>query len=573
MTFKQLSIFVFAFVLISPSLFGQQGISEAEKNEALFIDATMLLVLDKYEEANKIFLGLLKDDKTNSTLNFQISRCFLGLNNKNEGLEYARKAVLNDKKNTFYYEYLIDLLLEEGMLEEASIYAKDLSVLEPQKDLYFTHWMSILSHREEYDQVLDAIDLRINDLGSSPDLLLKRAGTLLKLGKPKKAENTLLSAVDDFPKESEIPIQLIAFYLDQGNPQQIKSSISKFKNTFPDKINMLVEIPGIGIYLDDNNSSSSNPLVSVIRSDQFSLDQKIKEIIPLLTNFVEGNDQEAKILLNELITILEDSYPSDPKVQSIKGDIHFYSNEYNTAIIAYENCLSVRKNLLAVWDHLLFSYLNDGQTKKLLERSDDALLYFPNQSIIWYYYCLGLIENHKYEDAIYEIDSYEYLINGNLQQILNASILKARAYLGLGQIDKGIKEIEAAETIQIEAGIKEPNRNPYLDIYKLILLAEDKANNKEALKLSKQLESYSNNALYQYAKAKCLVQNNDLETALQSIEFAIASSYPNPADFFELKGDILLEKGDLILAKEAFQIAIEKNGNVDRINTKLNRLN
>lgn len=569
MTIKQVLIISGLLFLQAIDLSSQNGISEEEKKEALFIEGTMLLVLSKHEEANTIFLKLLKEDKENATLNFQISRCYLELNKKTEGLEYARKAVRFDTQNTFFLEQLIDLLLDEGMLNEATAYAEQLYMLEPQNDLYFDHWISILAHQESYDALLTAIQGKIENFGASPDLLLKLAGTQLKMGKAKKAVNTLENALDQFPKEVEVHLQLIAFYADKNDLTNTQKGIEQFLSQFPEKEEALLNIPGVGRLMNKTNKED-NPLSSMMRSTQISLDQKIKAAIPYLTAFVNEQDLRAKQILKDVLPDLEEQYPNNPKVQAIKGDLYFYSNEFKEAITAYESCLNNKKNLLAVWEHLLYSYYHNSQINKLIERGEDALLYFPNQSAIWYYYCLGLVENNKIDDALYEIEGYSYLLEGNLQQTINAHILKARCLLAQGAFNDAIQELEKGSQAEKKAGIT--SGNPYLDIYKLIVLSEDPNKKAESLKLSKKLETLSELALYQFAKAKSLNQNDKLEEALISIDSALLGEHPVTGEFHELKGDILFKSNNLELAKQAYEIALKKNGNLNRINTKLNRL-
>lgn len=569
MTIKQFLFISGILCFLSVDLSGQEGASKAEKSEASFIEGTMLLVLDKYEEANTIFLKLLKEDKQNATLNFQISRCYLGLDKKVEGIEFARKAAQLDPNNTYFFEKLVDLLLDEGMLSEATVYAEKLYLLAPQNDLYFNHWISILAHQESYEALTDAIQGKMDSYGASPDLYLKLAGTQMKMGKYKKAENTMNRALEEFPKESEVHLQLIAYYADRNEDSKAKDAIDRFLVDFPQKEKYLFEIPKVN-NLINGTLESNNPLVAIINAPQLSLDQKIKEIIPYLTAFVNEQNTDAKQVLMEIIDDLESQYPDEPKVKAIKGDLYFYAENYKQAINAYEDCLNYKKNLLAVWEHLLYAYYHTGNIKTMLKRADDALLYFPNQAAIWYYYTLSLVENHQYEDALYEIDGYTYLISGNLQQTINAHILKSRCYLAQNQPDKALAEIDAGIEAENKAGISKGN--PYLEIHQLIILAEDPSKKTEAKKLSLKLDNLNSIALYQYAKAKSLLQNDEANDALQAINVALSGKHPVTGDFYELKGDILLKLDQKDLAQKAYMLAIEKNGNPNRINLKLNRL-
>ena len=569
MTIKQFLFISGILCFLSVDLSGQEGASKAEKSEASFIEGTMLLVLEKYEEANTIFLRLLKEDKQNATLNFQISRCYLGLDKKVEGIEFARKAAQLDPNNTYFFEQLVDLLLDEGMLSEATVYAEKLYLLEPQNDLYFNHLISILAHQESYEALTDVIQGKIDTYGASPDLYLKLAGTQMKMGKYKKAENSMNRALEEFPKELEVHVQLIAYYADRNEDSKAKDAIDRFLVDFPQKEKYLFEIPKVG-KLINGASESDNPLAAIINAPQLSLDQKIKEIIPYLTAFVNEQNTDAKQILMEIIDDLESQYPEEPKVKAIKGDLYFYAEDYKQAINAYEDCLNYKKNLLAVWEHLLYAYYHTENVKTMLERADDALLYFPNQAAIWYYYALSLVENHQYEDALYEIEGYTYLISGNLQQTVNAHILKSRCYLAQNQLDKALGEIDAGIEVENKAGISKGN--PYLAIYQLIILAEDPSKKTEAKKLSLKLDNLNSIALYQYAKAKSLLQNDEANDALEAINIALTGKHPVTGDFHELKGDIHLKLDQKDLAQKAYLLAIEKNGNPNRINLKLNRL-
>ncbi len=549
--------------LFSNDLLAQERSTDAGKKEGQFIEATTLLVLEKYESSKSILIGLLKEDKENAAIHFQISRCFEGLTEHQEALDYARNAVKFDAKNTHYYEHLIDLIISYGSMSEAIVYAERLSQLEPQNKFYFDNWMALLVSQENYKAVLTALENRAKQLGDSPELLLQMAGTKMKLGQIKQAEASMLEAQKQFPKEPEISIQLIAFYLSLNEVKEARKQVNQFNQKFPYKEKDLYEIPNIELIFNEKIDSSDNPLSQLMQSP-IELDQKIQAMLPYLTALTE-EDPTAKQILMEVLPILEEQYPGDPKIASIKGDIYFYSNDFAVAAQAYERCLESKKNLLAVWEHLLYSYWAIGQFEQQINQAEDALFYFPNQAVIWYYYCLGLSELHRYDQALMEMNNYGFLIQGNKQQLFTTTLLKLNIFIQKEKID------EAKEALVTLKNILQDHPDVIIAEIKLLTLQKNGA--KKALELANKSDALDYLPEFLAAQAKAFLVNDKLTEAEASINQALESSSNHKGAMLEIKGDILLVMGQKSAAKQIYQEALAFNGYTIRIQSKLNKIN
>ena len=556
----------FLFVLLtlcSSDLFAQERSTDAGKKEGQFIEATTLLVLEKYESSKSILIGLLKEDKQNAAIHFQISRCFEGLSKHQEALDYARNAVKFDSKNTYYYEHLIDLIVAYGSMSEAIVYAEKLSQLEPQNQFYFDNWMALLVNQENYKAILTALENRAKQLGDSPELLLQMAGTKMKLGQVKQAEAAMLEAQKQFPKEPEISIQLIAFYLSLNEVKEAQKQVNQFNQKFPYKEKDLYEIPKIELIFNEKSDSSDNPLSQLMQSP-IDLDQKIQAILPYLTALTE-EDPKAKQILLEVLPILEEQYPSDPKITSIKGDIYFYSNAFTAAAKAYERCLESKKNLLPVWEHLLYSYWSIGQFEQQIKQAEEALFYFPNQAVIWYYYCLGLSELHRYDEALMEMNNYSFLLQGNKQQLFSTTLLKLNIFIQQEKID------EAKEALEILKNMVQGH--PDVIIAEIKLLTIQKNGAKKALELVNKSNDLAYLPEFLAAQAQTFLVNDKLSEAEVSINQALERSSNHKGAMLEIKGDILLAKGQKSEAKQIYQDALTFSGYTNRIQSKLNKIN
>ena len=556
----------FLFVLLtfcSSDLFAQERSTDAGKKEGQFIEATTLLVLEKYESSKSILIGLLKEDKQNAAIHFQISRCFEGLSEHQEALDYARNAVKFDSKNTHYYEHLIDLIVAYGSMSEAIVYAEKLSQLESQNQFYFDNWMALLVSQENYKAILTALENRVKQLGDSPELLLQMAGTKMKLGQIKQAEAAMLEAQKQFPKEPEISIQLIAFYLSLNEVKEAQKQVNQFNQKFPYKEKDLYEIPNIELIFNEKSDSSDNPLSQLMQSP-IDLDQKIQAMLPYLTALTE-EDPKAKQILLEVLPILEEQYPSDPKITSIKGDIYFYSNDFAAAAKAYERCLESKKNLLPVWEHLLYSYWSIGQFEQQIKQAEEALFYFPNQAVIWYYYCLGLSEVHRYDEALVEMNNYSFLLQGNKQQLFSTTLLKLNIFIQQEKIE------EAKEALEILKNMVQGH--PDVIIAEIKLLAIQKNGAKKALELVNKSNDLAYLPEFLAAQALAFLVNDKLSEAEVSINQALERSSNHKGTMLEIKGDILLAKGQKLEAKQIYQEALTLNGYTNRIQSKLNKIN
>ena len=543
----------------------QAEVGEKAKEEARFIDGSTQLILENYEEAKNIFQSLHKADKNNSAICFQLSRSLNGLKLKREALDFARKTVTLDATNPYYFEYLIDLLLEEGQLEDAKVYAEQLYLIEPSKDSYFNNWMSILNAIEDYQGILDALDQKIKTQGSTHDLLLKKAGMYLRLNKPKKAEESLSLAEQKYPKEPEVGIQYIAFLFSQGKDSKAEEKVDQFLLRFPAKKGALMEIPSVKNYLIPESESQSNPILLIVEASNLDLDQKIKTLIPYLTKLANGAESRLTNNFLEALPKLESQHPQEAKVYAISGDVYFFAEQYDKAVQAYENCLSLKKNILPVWDNLLYAQYQLGNKQTMLTQAENALDYFPNQALIWHYYCLALLTNHRYEDAIYELDSYSFLIQTDKFQQFNAYTIKCQALFELGQYQKAQEALNMAKQLNPDDAL--------VRIMDLRLDAQDLSSIKEVKKSLEQNTELKNHPTYILALADVLIADKQYDEAELRLKEALNEKRNNNSLLLEKLADALALKGDKNQAMEIYQDALNQGGYKTRIQSKLNKLN
>ena len=345
--------------------------------------------------------------------------------------------------------------------------------------------------------------------------------------------------------------------------KEAQKQVNQFNQKFPYKEKDLYEIPKIELIFNEKSDSSDNPLSQLMQSP-IDLDQKIQAMLPYLTALTE-EDPKAKQILLEVLPILEEQYPSDPKITSIKGDIYFYSNDFAAAAEAYERCLESKKNLLPVWEHLLYSYWSIGQFEQQIKQAEEALFYFPNQAVIWYYYCLGLSELHRYDEALMEMNNYSFLLQGNKQQLFSTTLLKLNIFIQQEKIE------EAKEGLEILKNMVQGH--PDAIIAEIKLLAVQKNGAKKALELANKSNDLAYLPEFLAAQAQAFLINDKLSEAEVSINQALEGSSNHKGAMLEIKGDILLAKGQKLEAKQIYQEALTFNGYTNRIQSKLNKIN
>ncbi|MBK8721002.1 MAG: tetratricopeptide repeat protein [Saprospiraceae bacterium] len=410
----KLIISIFLLVNILSGSFAQnKRLSKEEVDmEEAFVNAKNLVLRGKTDDAKKAFADLLKKDKTNPNIAYELARIEFLEGSDELALRHAQIAA-SDKSNSWFQLLLADILQKMGNLKAAAGVYEQLTITNPIEKDYYYNMAECYEKMEDFPNALLAYDKCEKNNNADITTIKKKQLIYLKTGKPDLAIVELKKLVDLHPSNTEYKHFLATLYEKVGKEDLAQNVYKEILAINPSDAKASLAI--INKNADKNNPGSYlATLKPLFQKKEVSLDLKIKELIPIAQTVADKNDQELANKALELTSILHEVHPNDPKVFAIEGDLLYYSGKSADALKSYHKVIELNKSILPVWSQLLQIYSEQKKYAELYQYAENALDYFPNQAIIHYYDGLANIGLNKLADATNSLKTAINLTNKNL---------------------------------------------------------------------------------------------------------------------------------------------------------------
>jgi tetratricopeptide (TPR) repeat protein len=536
--------FVFFFHLLSHS---QTGLLTFDEK---LIEAKKWCLIGNYEKALSEFLQLAKESQDEPQICFELARVYDVLKQEEKALEWARKAHFKESNNVWYSYFLIELLDQNNLYEEAiEINQKNIQLnpseqLNWDKKLYF----QIKAGRKS-EALITTTDL-VKKFGNQIKHLETRIQLMIELGQSKKAEQELLSLLTPIPSNSDFHHLLADFYLKTGEPQKSTEIYKKIIALYPKDSKATFAL------LDQGNEELFEKFNPVFSNSQISLDDKIKSILPIVQKAVETKDLSVGSSLQKLCLSLLDQYPPSAKLYALAGDIDQINDENLSAINWYKKSINLDPGIYQVWEMLWYLQIKEGQFSALIKSTQEALNFFPFNQKIYYLLSFGSFKSGNLENAL------EYIEEALLYNANEIPFILLKTFILLSK-----KDIDRAE-LEIEALILKYPKNIEVKGYETYINAlRGKSHTMDAL-LSERSISPS---LYYFASKISLLEKDYENSELYAEEYFKSQHQDFLAEVFEIKGDLSEQKGELEQAQTYWKLALEKGVNSDSIKEKIKR--
>ena len=368
----------------SVSLFAQNDrVSEVEvKEEAQFLDALQLRILERWDDALEAFLALEKKDPFNDVVLFELAKIYWLRKDDLNAATYAKKAIDVNPDKLVYREFLIDLYTE----------SKNYFALNEQLN-YFIN--SAGYHEEYYYQLAKNYGNlgRFDDALEILDKLEKRIGYQQEIGKAKVRiyqkdgnKKKLLKEIDKLSRKFPDDLDLLlhqAVILDSVNESGMATDLyEQILKVDPDHVAANVRTVSRKVYSAPDRDI--RPILEpLFRNPRFPADEKVKLLIPLIPSMESGSKQTQDMVF--LAGILQELHADNPRVQALTGDVYFNAGMPAASIEYYQRTLDLDKRVFLVWKNLMIAQDHEAQYDALRKTAESAINYFPNQGVCYYY--------------------------------------------------------------------------------------------------------------------------------------------------------------------------------------------
>lgn len=525
----EIRLIVFLGVFLSPLtwLNGQDQISEKEiLAEQLFIQAESNRILEKPEVALETYNEIRKKDPRNIAVLYGTARCYWDLKEYDQSERTIDDALRFEPDNPWLLDFQLKILEERKKFKEAVTVAEKLFEITGDP-LFIDQKAFYLASTGQYAASFLEL-LRLESIvGTTRDIILTKMDLLKSQNKTAEAVEVAKQGLLTFKNDTELMHEIAMMYVNRGD---IKQSLIWYEKILEfdrhdARANIIVTKAKAGSSGNENMLS----LISVVENPAISIDLKIAEILPLLNKLMNEKTNLLIRDLDSLSAILVSVHPKDPKAFSMRGDILYHSGKISQAISAYKKTIDLTPANFQIWRQLMKAQLYTADCLKLLDTAEEALTYYPNQALVFYYYAKALYHLERSKEAL-------NIINEGLFMTGSDRALKADLLLLKGKIQYVLFQNEQADQTFNEAMDLNPSATEIQSAYAVFLV-------KSGLELDKNtlaflMKEAQNSPLVALDLSEILIQKKDmrkaesvLSTAVETFKFVYPKIVEKYGDF------------------------------------------
>ncbi|MDA3780528.1 MAG: tetratricopeptide repeat protein [Bacteroidales bacterium] len=500
-----------------------------------FFEANKLVLAGNYDLALNLFISCLKIDPYSAATHYKLASIYLQNKEINLALEHAEKAAIYNPKNQWYLYLAGNLNLKNNNFDKAKeTFIKLIEIDDSEIDFYL-NLADVYLKNKEFNGALKIYNEIEDKFGISEIISLQKNKLYLALYKKKEALNELILLSKSNINNVKYKRYIAEFYL----------QLQDYDNAIITYNSILSEFPEYGyshIGLAESYRSkgdlknSFKELKLAFESEDVASDIKFNMLLSIIKN--TGDNVEIQTAVYDLTTILVKKYPNDADIATIYANLLLQKGLLKEAREELIKVIVLRKDKFAVWEQLVLLDNEFLDWNSMFEHTKEALNYFPNQSVLYFFNGFSAFQLEKYDISIKNL-SFGYKLITKEDPLL----IDYLTFLGESYYKKGDKE-KAYNYFQ-DVIEKEPENIMVLNNY-AYYLSEDNMELDKAEKMSKTtIIVEPANPTYLDTDAWILFKMERNDEALIYIEKAIDNDEDNSDVVLEHYGDILYHNGKI----------------------------
>jgi len=315
------------------------------------------------------------------------------------------------------------------------------------------------------------------------------------------------------------------------------------------------------IYLNlDSIDQAFKHIRKTFQSNQLDAGEKIS----YYKNFYEQVTTNSRYYQqsHDVLTLLEAQHSNSETIKRMLANFYFKHNKLKQARDQLIKVLDMNKNDQLAWNRLFEIDLELDDYKSLYKHTNEALNYYVNYPVFYFYNGLSAYFTDRYQEAVQSLKDAKSLVHSEKYLEVQINTFLGEAYYELGEKKEAYSYYEQA----LE---KEPDNEQVLNNYGYYL-ALDSTNLDKAEKMVRRvIDRHPNSHIYLDTFAWIKYQQGQYEKALQYIEAAHKNGGSKDADILEHYGDILFRLGNGERAKEFWEQALQKKKDSDILEKKI----
>jgi tetratricopeptide (TPR) repeat protein len=512
------------------------------------------------EKAKMCFVECLKIDSLSSTCYFELANIEISKTNYKVAQGLLEKAVAINTNNKWYKMLLGDLYQENKDIGGAISIYKSLVDQYPNNDEYIYILAQLYAQNKQWDSAIDAYNMLEKNIGINEAISLEKEKLYLQLGKKSLAYKEIELLIKDNPYEPRYYGFLGDVYAFNKELDKAEQSYLKILDIDPN--NGLGYFSLSNIYLQKQDTTQFfNYFLKGVADKDLNIEVKIQRMLP----FLMGKDFINKKDTNEIFTVFDkliEVHANDSRSHIYYANYLQNNQKYEKALAQYKLGLNVDNSSSAVWQDMFLLELNMGKFDLLLQDTNEALLFFPDEALF------NLFNGLAYMQIEDNSKAYQSLSHG-LQFVGDNEKLKGQFYSYLGDVQYSLDMVQEAFFSYDQALLIDEHNIAVLNNYSYYLSLENLNLDKAESMIAKCIELEPGNATYLDTYAWVLFKKGRYFEAKYIIERAIDNGGTESKEIVEHYGDILYNNGDVDGALIQWQKALDFGIDTDLLQKKI----
>lgn len=494
-----------------------------------YVEGIKNYMLKNYSKAHEMLEFCLDIKPKSAATLFHLSKVFYENKDFSNAVLFAQSAIKYNSANVWYKMHLVNVYLEVEKYDEAAELLQILIKQNPQnEEIYFT-LTRLYYYTEDYTGALSTLNRLEKQSGYSNEIGDFKIKIYNKTLDYDKVIEELEILIEQNPGNISYHGLLAEYYFQKGYFDRAQKLYETLETIAPNDPRSLIS--AAFFYFDTQQYEKAYS----VQTKAFA--NKNADVNSKLRLFYKNRQLENEKVYTEqaildLLDILSNTHPKNAAIREIRLQYLLKNEDKEESRQQILEIIDKDKSNFELWKQLLLidSQLNDYQS--IISHAEQALVYYPNQSIIYYFLGFAYAKTKQYEEAIQQLEiSLQYLIDDpkfeqDIQLLLAESYFKNQQTEESFKIFDKILKVNPANTLALN------NYSFYLSL--------EKKNLDKAVKMAKLAnELVINNANFLDTYAWALFQSKHYLEALRVIEKAIKKGGNKSPTITEHYGDIL----------------------------------
>ena len=489
--------------------------------------------LDNNEEALNHFQKASVYNPKNDAAYYELAR--LSMENKAfiKAQTYINLALDNSPQNFWYLKLknriLIKLDDKKGLIKNH----ERIINLFPKKRKYYIDLADIYIRMGNLPEALKILGNLESIIGITPEISLQKATLYMYLKNESALYLTYDELINKYPFKVEFKIDLAEAYLKFGHKDKAQEIFEKIDQSHPDQFKLLIKLAELA-WKENDYEEYYDLLSQLFINHKVNIDHKVKLILKyfaVLENksiFKEQSVQLSKLIIN--------THPNDAKAHALLGDFLYNTRRLKEAKEAYLDALKLTQSVFNVWHQLLMIEFELKNYESVIKSSDDCMVFFPNQGVLYYLKGISMIQLKQYSKSIEVLEQGLILSFGN-------TVLEAELQANLGEAYHQIENYTASDSCFSMALSIDSNNAIVLNNYSFYLSERNTQLNLALRYIKRAVKLRENTASFEDTYAWILYQLGQYSEALKWIEKALSNGGDKSGVINDHYGDILYQLG------------------------------